>query len=145
VTDAELDELSERSVEAGVPARSQERSGNIGIGDTDRSSVGWRPNWIQGSAIGVFSCSRPTGHGVDISNEKWTQSLRIYSGFQLLLLCRFSNPVSYRGALTFANPSCPTSCHLGSVSNSCHFFRTTRLARARATPAVHVGASTLCS
>jgi hypothetical protein len=38
--------------------------------------------------------------------------------------CSFSNSVSCHGALTSIDASCLTQCHLGSVSNSCHFFGT---------------------
>jgi hypothetical protein len=36
--------------------------------------------------------------------------------------CRVSNPLSYRGALTCGAAGRFTSCHLGFVSNSCHFL-----------------------
>jgi hypothetical protein len=37
--------------------------------------------------------------------------------------CRFSFPVSCRDPLTCADASRLTSCHLGFVSNPCHFLR----------------------
>jgi hypothetical protein len=36
----------------------------------------------------------------------------------------FSNRVSYRERLTCCDARCLTRCHLASVSDSCHFFRT---------------------
>ena len=37
---------------------------------------------------------------------------------------RFSNRVSYSDRLTCCDARCLTRCHLASVSDSCHFFRT---------------------
>jgi hypothetical protein len=48
-----------------------------------------------------------------------TNSLRIDND------CTFSFPMSCRGALTWVDAGCLTSCHLTFVSDSCHFFRTT--------------------
>ena len=38
--------------------------------------------------------------------------------------CSFSNRVSYSDRLTCCDARCLTRCHLASVSDSCHFFRT---------------------
>ena len=38
----------------------------------------------------------------------------------------FSNPVSYSDRLTCCDARCLTRCHLASVSDSCHFFRTSQ-------------------
>ena len=41
-------------------------------------------------------------------------------------LCSFSNRVSYSDRLTCCDARCLTRCHLASVSDSCHFFRTSQ-------------------
>jgi hypothetical protein len=48
-----------------------------------------------------------------------TNSLRIDNYYYF---CRFSNPVSYCDVLTWGNASCLTQCHLGFVSDLCHFL-----------------------
>jgi hypothetical protein len=40
--------------------------------------------------------------------------------------CRFRNRVSYGDRLTCCDARCLTRCHLASVSDSCHFFRTSQ-------------------
>jgi hypothetical protein len=78
----------------------------------------------------------PIGHTLDISFENCTSSLRIYTS------CRVPDSVSYSEALTCGDARCLTACHLGFVSNSCHFFRTpppvpgrhTQSLRARTSP-----------
>ena len=40
--------------------------------------------------------------------------------------CSFSNRVSYSDRLTCCDARCLTRCHLASVSDSCHFFRTSQ-------------------
>jgi hypothetical protein len=40
--------------------------------------------------------------------------------------CRFPNRVSYGDRLTCCDARCLTRCHLASVSDSCHFFRTSQ-------------------
>ena len=47
----------------------------------------------------------------------------------LLFRCSFSNRVSYDGRLTWCDARCLTRCHLASVSDSCHFFRTSQTCR----------------
>ena len=41
-------------------------------------------------------------------------------------ICSFSNRVSYSDRLTCCDARCLTRCHLASVSDSCHFFRTSQ-------------------
>jgi hypothetical protein len=59
--------------------------------------------------IQPFSRKCPIGHALDIPFENWTSS------------CRFSNSVSSSGLLNCTDAACLTSCHLGFVSDSCHF------------------------
>ena len=62
----------------------------------------------------------PIGQTVAISIEIWPFKLRTYN----VSSCSFSNRVSYSDPLTCRDVRCLTRCHLASVSDSCHFFRT---------------------
>jgi hypothetical protein len=54
-------------------------------------------------------------------NEKMQREMRLY-----ITGCSFSNRVSYDDRLTWCDARCLTRCHLASVSDSCHFFRTSQ-------------------
>ena len=80
-----------------------------------------KPGMVQGTNGRGLENSHlkcPIGQALAMSLEKWTSNLRTYKE------CSFSNRVSYSDRLTCCDARRLTQCHLASVSDSCHFFRT---------------------